>query len=84
MRGYGDRGSVHFAACAKAQEAFMLEHIYPHIKEKEELGVFHTFADELDRFELRPFDEEMPRRATVSYETTDLGDQSSMNIKEDA
>ncbi|KAL1530086.1 hypothetical protein AB1Y20_001008 [Prymnesium parvum] len=58
-RWYGSRGSIHFDACATAQDAFMTEHVVPHILEQEALGVFSTFAAELDAYELRPVTREL-------------------------
>lgn len=37
----------------------MTEHVLPHILEQEALGVFSTFAAELDAYELRPVTREL-------------------------
>ena len=57
--------SIHFDGCVGAQDAFILQHIYPHLAEQEAAGVFRAFADELDAFSIRPFEPRYPPTGAV-------------------
>ena len=47
-----DRGSVHFEEAAEVQRRFLLEEIYPHVAQKEAMGEFHQFIDELKAYDI--------------------------------
>lgn len=69
---YGERGSIHFASCALARDAFMDEHIYPHISEREAAGEFHAFAEELDTYVLRAFEVEQSSHSPLEARDTEV------------